>query len=199
MTNDNQITGVVLAGGKGSRMGGEDKGLIELANKPLIQYVLDAINPQVSRLVINANRNLERYQQFGFPVIADGMSGFQGPLAGFISALNVLETRDAVFVPCDSPLLTDQLVSRLCQAQASENADIAVAHDGERLQPICALIPVRLKESLRHYLESGERKIDRWYAMHKTAVVDFSDVYETFTNINTLKELSSLNTDRTLA
>jgi len=199
MTNKNVITAVILAGGRGSRMGGEDKGLIKLQDKPLIAHVIHAIQPQVSRLVINANRNLEQYAQFGFPVISDELDGFQGPLAGFLSALNAIDTPDALFVPCDSPRLTDQLVQRLQSARHREDAEIAVAHDGTRLQSICALIPAELKNSLRHFLETGERKIDRWYAMHKTAVVDFSDTAESFININTLNDLNNLKRDRTAA
>ncbi len=183
------ITAVIVAGGQGARMGGLDKGLVELRNRPLIRHVIDTIRPQVTQLVINANRNHEAYRQFGFPVVADTVDGFQGPLAGFLSALERITTTDMVIVPCDTPLLTDQLVNRLSRAREIEGAEIAVAHDGQRLQPICALIPKSLRQSLNEYLETGGRKIDRWYAMHKMAVVDFSDVAESFININTLDEL----------
>lgn len=196
MTNSLNITAVVIAGGRALRMGGKDKGLVELDNKALISHVIDAIEPQVSQLVINTNRNFEQYRKLGFPVISDEMAGFKGPLAGFLSALDSINTTNALFVPCDTPLLTGQLVSRLTQARDKMGADIAVAHDGQRLQPLFALIPSHLHGSLEKYLESGERKIDRWYAMHNTTVVDFSDVAETFININTLDELQRLNSRR---
>ena len=180
-----EITAVILAGGRGRRMGGKDKGLVDLNGAPLIEYTLSAVSPQVGRLVINANRNIEEYQRYGFPVVSDTMADYQGPLAGFASAMAAAETDYIVTIPCDSPLLPDDLVQRLVQALNHKDAELAVAHDGERLQPVFALIQVSLLPSLLQFLQRGDRKIDLWYAQHKMAKADFSDIPETFLNINT--------------
>lgn len=180
-----RITAVILAGGKARRMGGEDKGLIDLDGRPLIEHVLQRVRPQVSRVVINANRNLERYAAFGHPVISDTLSDFQGPLAGFLAVMQQNDSDFIVTLPCDGPCLPDNLVARLRQAQQQADAEIAVAHDGDRMQPVYALISTRLQSSLAAYLQAGERKIDRWYQQHHTVSVDFSDAPETFLNINT--------------
>lgn len=186
------VTAVILAGGRGSRMGGLDKGLVELNGRPLIEHVISAIAGQVGALVINANRNLERYQAFGYPVITDSMLDYQGPLAGFLAAMAAVDSDDIVSLPCDAPLLCDDYVARLLQARERENADIAVAHDGRRMQPVHALIPVRLRDSLQRYLDGGDRKIDLWYAQHRLALADFSDVPSTFVNVNTPEERDRL-------
>ncbi|MES9969043.1 MAG: molybdenum cofactor guanylyltransferase MobA [Candidatus Thiodiazotropha sp.] len=187
-----QITAVILAGGRGRRMGGEDKGLIDLNGKPLVQHVAAAIAPQVDAVLINANRNQERYQQFGYPVFADSLLNYQGPLAGFMAAMQLIETEDMLTLPCDGPLVPPDLVERLLKARQATAADIAVAHDGKRLQPVYALIPKRLAESLQRYLDGGDRKIDLWYEQHRVAHADFSDIPRTFININTLQERDSL-------
>ncbi|MCM8856203.1 MAG: molybdenum cofactor guanylyltransferase [Candidatus Thiodiazotropha sp.] len=192
MSTHPDITAVILAGGRGSRMGGEDKGLIELNGKPLITHIIAAIEPQVAQILINANRNLVRYQQLGYPVFADSLADYQGPLAGFLTAMQTLLTADMVTLPCDGPLLPEDLVERLVRARDSEDAEIAVAHDGERLQPVYALIPKHLSTSLQHYLDNGDRKIDLWYNKHRVAYADFSDLPRTFVNINTPKERDNL-------
>lgn len=192
MSGNPDVTAVILAGGRGSRMGGVDKGLVELNGRPLIEHVISAIAGQVGAVVINANRNLARYEAFGYPVIADSMDDYQGPLAGFLAAMAVVDTDDIVTVPCDGPLLSDDLVARLQHARERENADIAVAHDGHRLQPVHALIPVRLRDSLQRYLDAGDRKIDLWYARHRVAHADFSDLPSTFVNVNTAEERDRL-------
>lgn len=186
------ISAVILAGGRGSRMGGSDKGLVSLEGKPLIQHVITAIAPQVSRLLINANRNISEYRELGYPVVEDTISGYQGPLAGIFTALQRIDTPDLVSVPCDGPRLPADLVLRLVCARDREAADIAVAHDGNRLQPVYALIPARLQQSLHDYLEAGDRKIDLWYSRHKVALADFSDIPETFLNINTPEDRDGL-------
>ncbi|MCW8948885.1 MAG: molybdenum cofactor guanylyltransferase [Sedimenticola sp.] len=188
MTSDsssNQITAVILAGGMARRMGGEDKGLIDLDGRPLIAHVLERIQPQVDQVVINANRNLEQYARFGHPVISDTLSDFQGPLAGFLAVMQQVDTDFIVTLPCDGPCLPDNLIERLRKAQQAADADIAVAHDGNRMQPVYALIATRLQPSLEAFLQAGERKIDWWYAKHNTVTVDFSDAPDTFLNINT--------------
>ena len=180
-----EITAVILAGGRGRRMGGKDKGLIKINGLPLIEHVVSAVAPQVGQLFINANRNIEEYRHYGFPVVSDTMADYQGPLAGFASNMAVAETDYIVTIPCDSPLLPADLVQRLVGALQNADAELAVAHDGKRLQPVFALIKVSLLPSLQEFLQRGDRKIDLWYAEHKMAKADFSDVPETFLNINT--------------
>ncbi len=183
----NQITAVILAGGKGSRLGGQDKGLVSYKNKPLIQHVLDRIKPQVGQIIINANRNQDDYAKFDHPVISDELSDFQGPLAGFLTGMRTSKTDYILTLPCDGPDLPDDLVSRLVNELENNqgNNNLVVAHDGERLQPVHALIPTSLIESLEGFLANGDRKIDLWYAQHPMATADFSDKPEVFFNINT--------------
>ncbi|WP_369162738.1 molybdenum cofactor guanylyltransferase MobA [Candidatus Thiodiazotropha sp. LNASS1] len=192
MSTQPAVTAVILAGGRGRRMGGEDKGLIELNGRPLVQHVISAIQPQVAAILINANRNQERYAAFGYPVIADSLLDYQGPLAGFIAAMQAVATEDMLTLPCDGPLVPPDLVERLYEARQLAGADIAVAHDGDRLQPVYALIPKRLADSLQRYLDRGDRKIDLWYEEHRVAHADFSDIPRTFINVNTLQERDNL-------
>lgn len=187
-----QVTGVILAGGRATRMGGVDKGLVPINGRPMIAWVIDALRPQVAAVMINANRNHDRYGAFGCPVIDDGDSEFRGPLAGMASAMRVAETPWVAVVPCDSPLITGELVERLYAAVASSGSPVAVAHDGERLQPVFALLACTLLADLAGYLDDGQRKIDRWYARHGYESVDFSDVAESFANINAPEDRSAL-------
>lgn len=182
--NKSQITAVILAGGKGRRLGGQDKGLVEYQNKTLIQHVLDKITPQVDSVVINANRNHETYTALGYSVINDELSDFQGPLAGFATAMKSSKTDFILTMPCDGPNLPDDYVERLINATEDKNT-LVVAHDGERLQPVHALIPISLIDSLLTFLESGDRKIDRWYAQNDMVTADFSDKPNVFFNVNT--------------
>jgi len=178
------VTGVILAGGKGRRMGGNDKGLIQYQNKPLVSHTIKALKPQVDALIINANRNIEQYHCFGFPVIEDSVDNFCGPLAGMLSAMKAVETDYILTSPCDSPQISPQLRQRMMEAMLLEQADLAVAHDGERLQPVFCLLPCRLEEELEKHILQGGRKIDLWLAEHKMAVVDFSDQADSFVNFN---------------
>ena len=189
------ITGVVLAGGRASRFGGQDKGLVEVAGRPMIDHVLDRFRPQVGRLLISANRNLDAYEAYGVPVIPDGDDMFRGPLAGVAVALQHAETRWVAVAPCDAPLLPEDLVSRLSTATLGATAaDIAVAHDGQRMQSMVALLRRDLAEDLDAYLSSGERKVDRWYARHDMRLVDFSDRAESFLNVNRPEDRASAET-----
>ena len=183
---------MILAGGEARRMGGGDKGLVELRGKPLIEHVLAALSPQVDTIIINANRNRDRYAGYGYPVVADGREGFQGPLAGMLSCLEEAETEFMVTVPCDSPLLPDDLVARLFRQLSEEQAEISVAHNGDRMQPVFALLPANLASSMRAFLDGGERKIDRWFEGHRLALTDFSDEPECFRNINNPDELAQM-------
>jgi len=186
------ITAIVLAGGRATRMGGQDKGLVELAGRPMIAHVLAALAPQVERVIINANRNLDRYAAFGWPVVADEDTGFLGPLAGLAAGLRAATTPLVLTAPCDCPLLAPDLVARLYSALEREHAEIAVPFDGERLQPVFALVKRELADSLAAYLGGGDRKIDRWFAQHRLAQVDFSDRPENFVNVNDPDERTAL-------
>lgn len=186
------ITGVILAGGRGSRMGGQDKGLIDFNGLPLVEHLLNALQPQTGAVLINANRNHERYQRYGLPVVNDELSGFQGPLAGFAAAMQEAKTAYIMTVPCDGPTIAPDMAERLLQALQQNDAELAVAHDGERLQPVHALIPVSLLPSLLAFLENGDRKIDLWYAQHRMARADFADCRDMFRNINTPEQQAEM-------
>jgi len=166
-------------------MGGRDKGLIELLGKPMISHVIAGLRPQVGALVINANRNLERYEAFGYPVVSDIVADYFGPLAGMASALQAIQTRYLLTVPCDSPLVDPQLAAKLHAALATHQAQISVVHDGERMQPVFALLNGSCLPSLLAYLQDGGRKIDTWYQQHKLALADFSGCPDMFFNVNT--------------
>ncbi len=190
------VTGVILAGGKARRMGGQDKGLIDILGQSMIEYVLNVLKPQVKEILINANRSIDAYEKYGYPVISDQLEDYQGPLAGIAAAMQASKTKYICTCPCDGPLIARDLVTRLYSAIENANPEspdespdteieIAVAHDGQRLQPVYALINCILHKSLLNYLNSGERKIDRWYAQHTFKAVDFSDKQDCFININT--------------
>ena len=187
-----QISAVILAGGRATRMGGVDKGLIEVRGRPMVEHVIAALRQQAADLFINANRNLDAYRQFGYPVLMDMVDGYCGPLAGMASAMRVAKTPWLLTAPCDSPFVPVDLGARLFQAITKNNAQIAVADSGGRLEPVFALIDCSLLPSLLDYLDSGERKIDRWYAMHPMVRVDFSDRPETFRNINTPEDVADV-------
>ena len=182
---NSNITAVILAGGKGRRMGGIDKGLIEFEGRLLIETVIDQLKKQQLDIVINANRNQQKYHSYGYPVIADELKDYQGPLAGFMTAMASVKTDFILTLPCDSPMLVNNFAARFIEAYNLNDAPICVAHDGERLQPVHALIATSLVSDLNAFLQSGERKIDRWYAKHEYILVDFSDVKAMFENINT--------------
>ena len=185
------ITGVVLAGGRARRMGGADKGLVEIDGKPMVVFIVEALKPQTAAVIINANRNLEQYRELcGCPVVPDRQGNFAGPLAGMASGMEAAQTPFVLTAPCDSPLLSRQLGARLFEALEREDAELAVAHDGERMQPVFALLHRNLLDSMIAYLQSGESKIDTWYARHRTAICDFSDETSMFLNINTPEERS---------
>jgi len=182
------IAGLILAGGRARRMGGEDKGLISLAGRPMVEHVLERIRPQVDEVLINANRNVERYGRYGHRVIPDVIGDYSGPLAGMLTAMMAAKQPWLAVVPCDSPLLPHDIVDRLYQSVLSESAEIAVAHDGQRLQPVIALLNCSLLPHLRAFLDQGGRKIDTWYAEHRMVATDLSDHPEAFVNVNTPEE-----------
>ena len=190
-----QITGLIVCGGRGSRMGGVDKGLQNFNDMPLALHALLRLSPQVGPVLINANRNLSAYESFGVPVWPDPMADFQGPLAGWLAGIERCETPYLVVVPCDSPHFPTDLVQRLAEALIREDADISMAATTEegrvQPQPVFCLLKASLLESLLQYLNAGERKIDRWTALHRCATVVFEDA-QAFANANTLEELQRL-------
>lgn len=188
----NNITAVILAGGQGRRMGGQDKGLIEFNGRPIIEILIDSLKQQQVDIVINANRNLETYQAYGLPVISDELSDFQGPLAGFSAAMAAVDTDYILTLPCDGPSLADNFVELFIECQSNQQKPICVADDGERLQPVYALIQVSLLGDLLNFLKTGDRKIDRWYAQHPFAKVDFSTQKPMFANINKPEDRTAL-------
>ena len=185
------ISWVILAGGRASRMGGEDKGLIKLNGKPLIEYVLNVLHRQVGvgSIFINANRNIEHYSSYA-PVLSDEFSGFQGPLAGIQACLEQIETEWVGFVPCDSPNISAEFISRM-SAQLNSDADILVAHDGEYPQPVFSIWHKRALPRLTAYLKNGDRKVKLLLQQCHTEYVDFSDTPSLFVNLNTRDELTS--------
>lgn len=183
------VTGVVLAGGLGRRMGGVDKGLQPLRGKPMVQWVIERFALQVDEVLINANQNLETYGGFGHRVIPDAIGGFAGPLAGLHRGLNEASHELVATVPCDSPFLPRDLVPRLRAALELENAGLAVARTGDQLHPVFCVCRRTVLPSLTAFLESGGRKIDAWYSALQVVEVRFDDQPDAFSNINTESEL----------
>ena len=198
------ITGLILAGGRGSRMGGVDKGLQNFNGIPLALHTLMRLGPQVESVMVNANRNLSAYESFGAAVWPDTSADFAGPLSGFLIGLERAETPYVLTVPCDTPRLPLDLAERLAQALAREDAEIAMAaapetdaqgHTQVRTQPVFCLMKIELSESLVKFTHAGGRKIDAWTAQHHTVVVPFDAAGDdplAFANVNTLTELQAL-------
>ena len=185
------ITGVVLAGGQGRRMGGVDKGLVELDGRALVAWVIDRLAPQVGALIVNANQNVERYAAFGHPVVRDAVGGFAGPLAGLQAALAAATTPWIVTAPCDSPFLPHDLAARLAKAAAAHDAALAVARTFDQAHPVFALVRRDVEAHLAAFLAGGGRKIDAWYASLPVVEVRFDDEADAFRNINTAAELAA--------
>ena len=190
------VTGVVLAGGQGSRMGGIDKGLEPFRGKPMVAHAIERLRPQVDELLVNANRNPGAYAGFGHPVISDEIEGFAGPLAGFERGLAHAMGRLVVTVPCDSPFLPPDLVARLRAGLEANESDIAVARTADQPHPVFCLMRREVHPSLQRFLASGQRKIDRWYSELRVVEVAFDDKPDAFLNINTREELASLEPRR---
>lgn len=195
MIDKNLITGVILAGGRGSRMGGVDKGLQNYQGIPLALHCLLRISSQVGEVMINANRNLAAYESMGVPVWPDASPDFPGPLAGFVSGLERCETPYLVTIPCDTPKFPADLVERLSAALIAQDADIAMVATMEegvlRTQPVFCLMKTDLLGSLIAFLQSGQRKIDTWTALHRCVEVEFEDT-QAFVGANTVAELQRL-------
>ncbi|AKJ68957.1 molybdenum cofactor guanylyltransferase MobA [Pandoraea thiooxydans] len=190
------ITGLILAGGRGTRMGGADKGLQAFRGMPLVMHAMQRLSPQVTTLLISANRNLERYRELGVTVVCDDPPDFAGPLAGILAGLRAAPTEFVVTAPCDSPLLPTDLVARLAaglQEQPDAQAAVAVTPQAGqwRVQPAFMMVPRTLADDLAHYLAAGQRKIQTWLARHTIAQVPFDDE-RPFYNINSLEELNEI-------
>ncbi len=181
------VSGIVLAGGQGRRMGGVDKGLQPLRGKPMVVWALERLAPQVDEIIVNANQNLETYARFGHRVVADAIGGYAGPLAGLHAGLTAANNPLAVTVPCDSPFLPFDLVARLREALGDN--ELAVAKTGEQPHPVFSMVRRSVLEHLTKFLSGGGRKIDAWYASLRVVEVPFDDEADAFRNINTREEL----------
>lgn len=183
------VTGLILAGGKGSRMGGQDKGLLNYRGQPLVQSVLETLEDSLDDIVISANRNIGLYQEFGYPVVSDEQQDFQGPLLGIKSALQKVQTPNTFVVPCDTPDIHREILPQLFYAQQEHHAEIAVAEVDGKVQPVVMMMKTVLAHSIGLYLRSGGRKVSDWVLNQYTISVDFSGHSEWFSNINTEKDL----------
>jgi molybdenum cofactor guanylyltransferase len=186
------ITAIILAGGKGSRMGGQDKGLLRLRDKPLIQWVIQGLAAQVGHQVISANRNQEAYLEYGCPVVADRMDDYQGPLAGIAAALEQIGTPWVLVVPVDTPLLPATLAQHLALAVASSDSDLAVVDIDGEMQPAHILFRSELRESISDFLASGQRKLQDWVRQQNFVAVNFNIRGFEFMNINNEELLARL-------
>jgi molybdenum cofactor guanylyltransferase len=194
--NKDLIDGLILCGGQAQRMGGDDKGLIPLGNKTLVTHSIEKLAPQVGNIILNANRNLEKYQALGYPVYSDTYAGYVGPLAGFHVGLSQATAKYLAIIPCDTPLFPDDLIQKLFHALESKHADLSYAvtynaQQQKQTHPVFCLMRNGLKDHLRVFLESGQRKIDRWFAQLNYAEVSFAKE-EAFSNINTPEELAQI-------
>lgn len=184
------IEGVILAGGRGRRMGGQDKGLMLLQGQPLVCHVSARLQPQIRRLWLVANRSRQEYEQLGFQVGEDRIPGYPGPLAGLQAGFQLAHREWLVFCPCDTPFIPPDLVARLWQAAVRQQSYAAVAHDGEQSHYLCCLLHRSLQADLEAALADGVRSMQQWLQRHACAQADFSDCPEAFVNLNTLAELS---------
>jgi len=189
-----EIIGVVLAGGRATRMGGKDKGLQLLNNKPLWRHVADRLAGQVSALAISANRHIDIYRQSGYPVYQDNLADYPGPLAGMLSVMQQSQAEWFLFCSCDTPFIPSCLVERL--VQQCGDAPVVWAHDGERDHPTIALINRSLVPDLQDYLAAGERRVMLFMRQSGGHPVDFSDLKSAFVNVNTTEDLQTMQEKR---
>ncbi len=189
---NNIVSATILSGGRATRMGGIDKGLVTLQNQPLIQHVIKRLTPQVDEVFINANREILQYQAFGYPVLQDSYADFIGPLAGFSLGLQHAKHDYLLTVPCDSPLLPLDLAQRLLTQLTEKNAEIAVASSYGNAHPVFCLCKKSVLPSLTDYLDSGERRVSAWQKSLAYIEVDFSDIADAFINLNTPEDLAAL-------
>ncbi|MES2499206.1 MAG: molybdenum cofactor guanylyltransferase MobA [Pseudomonadota bacterium] len=186
------ISCIILSGGRATRMGGVDKGLLRLQNQSLIQHVIKRLSPQVDEIFINANREIVQYQAFGYPVLQDSHADFIGPLAGFSLGLQHAKHDYVLTVPCDSPFLPMDLAQRLLAHLTQKNADIAIACSDGSVHPVLCLCKKTVLLTLNQYLASGERRVSTWQKSLAYTEVDFSDVPDAFINLNTFEDLAEV-------
>ena len=187
------LAALVLSGGESRRMGGKDKALLEIAEKPMISYVLNSLSQCIDDITISSNKRDDSYQTFGYPIVHDILTGQLGPLAGIHAGLTYAKTQRLLIVPCDSPFLNIELCSLLLEAMDAQQAHIAVAHDGDYLQATFAIIDVQLADSLAKYLNRGGRRLVTWYQEENYVPVDLSAYKESFTNINNHLDIEAAN------
>jgi molybdenum cofactor guanylyltransferase len=187
------ISAVILAGGRGRRMGGHDKGLLEHNGITLVESIIAALAPQVDELLINANRNVARYAQLGYPVQPDSLPGYAGPLAGMLTGLEHARHALVVFVPCDTPALPDRYVARLLRAVTSGDCAAAYAHDGDRAHPVYALLQRECHAGLHRHLSGGGRKVEDWLQRIAAQAVEFPELRNDIANINEPGDLAGLS------
>lgn len=183
------LTGLVLAGGRAARLGGRDKGLIEVGGRALVDYAIAVLRQLTPRILISANRHRADYASRGWPVLADALVDYPGPLAGILTALEQLETERLLVMPCDAPLASPALLDRLVAAQDSQGGTACLARDSERLQPTFCLLKREVAPSLRRFLDAGERKTQIWLQSLAPVIVDCSDHPDWFANVNTPEDL----------
>lgn len=191
-TNIHDISVVIIAGGKGSRLNNLDKGLVAYKNRPVIEHILHQLKGKTDNILINANRNHEIYQQYDYPVFSDELSDHQGPLAGISSAMQHAKTSHIITLPCDAPWFPGDYINRMLNNLNLLDTPLTVAHDGNRLQPLHALLPVKLKPELDNYLASNQRRTSGWYETLDFHITDFADQAAYFQNINTPEQLKAL-------
>lgn len=177
------VSAVILAGGRGQRMGGRDKGTVIYRGKPLIEHVIERLQPQTDQIMISANRNVEFYRQYGYPVLADDLGDYWGPLAGIATAMKFGKSELLLTAPCDTPFLPADLLARLSEA-LDDDRDLVMAEDNQRIHPVIALLRCRLRDRLIADLGQGERKVMRWMQSQRWGVAGFGDQSELFANIN---------------
>lgn len=183
---------IILAGGEGRRMGGCDKGLVPFQSQPMVAFAVRLVRPFVRRVIISCNRHLPEYAVLADEVVEDSLEGFQGPLAGILAGLKVSRSDQVLVLPCDTPLLESVLIERLLAAATASPESIAVLSEGDRLHPLHAVIPRLLADDLEHWLEGGQRAVQRWMRNHSLQLIDISDLSDQLCNLNTFQELKSL-------
>jgi len=190
-TNSKRLGAVILSGGRGTRMNGNDKGLVQMKGKTFIETALEHISPYTSNIVISANRNLEQYQNLDYPVIADDSPDFSGPLAGIARAMNIINTELLLIFAVDIPTLPTNTIPDLMALIDQQDTDICCVQDGKRLQPLISIARTELVTDLEHYLRAGHRKVTQWFCQQKLGILEFDS--DTITNINTARELEQFS------
>jgi len=184
-----ELTGLVLSGGRGRRMGGMDKGLVPYHGRALILYALDALKAHTDRILVNANRNIAAYRDLGYPVVCDPDPDFKGPLSGILAGMRASSSAWILTVPCDMPKVTEEILSKLLKVREGVDVPLLIAHDGERLQPLLMLASTDLEASLQDYLDSGGRRVDQWIDSIPHQIVDLSDSRAQLVNFNDFEAL----------